>query len=247
MLFLRSFINLMIVPSIAIYLSQKANRGTFKPTIELAIQYAVATVLNIPLTRVFTFFARKMIGINIEADSSYYTVLAIAASIVLFTINQILFSIKNRTKNSYYAKLASIVFGVCLFSGALVLGALHWQRTANAGTSQSIEEANYIDNTRYNGESRKSDKEISWVKNNDGTYTFMNNMGTERSLYAWYVIKGEENITKTKYSEDSSFTFDLNGDDSLIIKGFVRNYSEGTDKYEQSSYKTYSWQVLNGN
>ncbi len=88
MLFLRSFINLILVPILSVYLSKMANRKEIKPSIELLFQYAVAVSLNIPVTRIITIIIRISGGLNIEADSSYYTIVAILSAMILFGVNE---------------------------------------------------------------------------------------------------------------------------------------------------------------
>lgn len=79
-------------------------------------------------------------------------------------------------------------------------------------------------------------KEISWILNRDGTYTFTNHMGEEDSVYAWYVLdENDEVIFKTNYSDSMEFIYDLKEDYSLTIKGFVRTGTEAD--YEQTSYR----------
>lgn len=83
MLFLRSFINFFMVPVITLVIFYSRKREELKPNFELLITYSTLVVLNIPLTRVFTFVAKFVIGKNIEADSSYYTICGILAAVTL--------------------------------------------------------------------------------------------------------------------------------------------------------------------
>lgn len=238
----------MLVPVITLYLSKKANRKQVVPSVLLLFQYAVAASLNIPLTRIFTFILKKISGMNIEADSSYYTFFAIASAVLLFVVNQTIFSIKNKTKNSYYAKLVAIVLVVCLFAGAFVFVApkLSGINNEQVKTQENEENSVAADAATFAAsEVLIQDTEISWILNDDGTYTFTNNMGNEESLYAWYVIENEEPIEKTEYVKDPSFTYDLKGNDQLVIKGFVRNYKKNSEEYDQSSYKVNASTVLN--
>lgn len=239
----------MLVPVITLYLSKKANRKEILPSVLLLLQYAVATSVNIPLTRIFTFGLKKITGMNVEADSSYYTVFAILSAVLLFVINQTIFSIKNKTKNSYYAKLIAIVLVVCMFAGAFVFVAPKLSR--NGSEQIEVNEASdkadsTSSDTSGTAEASSQSAEISWTHNSDGTYTFTNNMGSEDSLYAWYIIENEEPIEKTKYVKDPTFTYDLKGNDQLVIKGFVRNYKKNSEEYDQNSYKINSSSVLNG-
>ena len=91
MLFLRSLINFFFVPVISLVLVKYLSKGKedansaydIKPTFGLLLKYTVLATLNIPLTRVFTYFGRITTGIDIEADSSYYTICAILASTMM--------------------------------------------------------------------------------------------------------------------------------------------------------------------
>ena len=83
MLFIRSFINLIIVPVVAFYIFYKKYNKELKPNFEALLIYAIMVPCNIPVTRLFTFFIRKVVGINVEADSSYYTVAALIAATIL--------------------------------------------------------------------------------------------------------------------------------------------------------------------
>ena len=90
------------------------------------------------------------------------------------------------------------------------------------------------------------DAEISWTENDDGTYTFTDHMGAEGSLYAWYVLEDGEPIVKTQYTSDPTFTYDLEGNDRLAVKGFVRTYKAEGEEYEQQSYKVEASEILHG-
>ena len=92
-------------------------------------------------------------------------------------------------------------------------------------------------------EGSEAPQEISWTLNDDGTYTFINHMGEDDSIYAWYVLdENDEVVYKTKYSESNELSYDLGDDYSLTIKGFVRTGTE-TD-YEQTSYKLPATEIL---
>lgn len=88
-----------------------------------------------------------------------------------------------------------------------------------------------------------SHEEITWVQNEDGSYTFTNNAGDENSVYAWYVLdETGEAIYKTKYSDSMDFTYDLAGNRNLTIKGFIRTGTE--EQYDQTSIKVQASNVL---
>lgn len=80
MLNIRSFINFFFVPVIAYYLLCKKHDKKLQPNFESLIIYIILVCFNIPLTRVFTFALRVLVGKNIEADSSYYTVAALISA-----------------------------------------------------------------------------------------------------------------------------------------------------------------------
>lgn len=83
MLIIRSFINFFFVPVIAYYLLCKKHDKKLQPNFESIIIYIILVCFNIPLTRVFTFALRVLVGKNIEADSSYYTVVAIISAVLM--------------------------------------------------------------------------------------------------------------------------------------------------------------------
>ena len=83
MLLMRSFINFFFVPVIAYYMFSMKVRGKVQPDFESFILYIILVCFNIPVTRVITFILRIATGKNIEADSSYYTVAALVAAVLL--------------------------------------------------------------------------------------------------------------------------------------------------------------------
>ena len=101
------------------------------------------------------------------------------------------------------------------------------------------EEQGIRNESRSSGESEG----ISWVENEDGSYTFTNNNGEKGSIYAWYVLdEAGQAIYKEKYSKSPDFTYDLEENDKLTIKGFIRN---GTgEEYEQVSMKISAEDIL---
>lgn len=80
MLILRSFINLFVVPVVSFYVYHKRVEDEMKPTFKSFVLYCIFVSINIPVTRCFTFFIRMTTGMNMEADSSYYTVLALLSA-----------------------------------------------------------------------------------------------------------------------------------------------------------------------
>ena len=89
MLFLRSIINFFFVPVLALYyflredITIKKGFENYPKWTTMLLQYIVIIVCNIPLTRVFTFALRIVTGMEVEADSSYYTVAALAAAFIM--------------------------------------------------------------------------------------------------------------------------------------------------------------------
>lgn len=78
--------------------------------------------------------------------------------------------------------------------------------------------------------------DITWIKNEDDSYTFTNNTGTENSTYAWYVLdETKEAVFKTKYSDSPNFIYDLEGNKDLTIKGFVRTGEDKTSMFVATS------------
>ena len=86
MLFIRSFINLLFVPVVALVLFYKKKSQRCEASFDTLLHYMIITACNIPLTRMSTFVIRKITGMNIEADSSYYTIAALLAAVLLPSI-----------------------------------------------------------------------------------------------------------------------------------------------------------------
>ncbi len=86
MLFIRSLINLLFIPVVALYFYDMNNNVEMDISFQTLIRYIIFTCFNIPLTRVFTYIIRIGIGMNIEADSSYYTVVALISAMLLPTV-----------------------------------------------------------------------------------------------------------------------------------------------------------------
>ena len=136
-----------------------------------------------------------------------------------------------------------IIAGMASAGYHMIQNPLYTGNSENAlETSLSSEEIGGIYSEKISEESSDL-KEISWVLNDDGTYTFTNNVGEKDSIYAWYVLgKSDEVIFKTKYSDSKDFVYDLKDNYSLVIKGFVRT---GTDAdYEQTSYRLPASEIL---
>jgi len=86
-------------------------------------------------------------------------------------------------------------------------------------------------------------QDIIWYENEDGSHTFTNLSGMEGTIYAWSVLdQVGETIYRTNYSSDNTFTYDLEENRDLIVKGFTRNGTE--EDYEQLSIKVTSAVVL---
>lgn len=89
MLLFRSFINFFMVPVLCIVIMHRKSLEEIKFSLYLFLQYCVIVCLNIPLTRVFTFFGRIFLGAEIEADSSYYTICALLAAVLMAMLKEI--------------------------------------------------------------------------------------------------------------------------------------------------------------
>ena len=100
MLFFRSFINFFIVPVISLVLIEKKGDVQLEPSFELFLKYCVIVACNIPLTRVFTFFAKIVTGMEVEADSSYYTICAIFAAVLIMVLKNIYFEFRKSNADS---------------------------------------------------------------------------------------------------------------------------------------------------
>ncbi len=83
MLTIRAFINLFFVPVVALFMFNKRNSIPLDMTFENLIRYVILVPWNIPFTRFFTYIIRIITGMNIEADSSYYTIAALLAAVCL--------------------------------------------------------------------------------------------------------------------------------------------------------------------
>ncbi len=98
--------------------------------------------------------------------------------------------------------------------------------------------------TMQNNGNYVAEEAITWQLNDDGTYTFWNNTGAEKSVYMWQVLDAyNEEIYKTSFAEDAFFIYDLEDNRDLTIKGYVRTYSSDTD-YDQVSFKVPANAVL---
>lgn len=83
MLLIRSIINMLFVPMLALYRYYKTNSKELKPNMELLVLYCIIAACNIPATRMITIMIRIFANMNIEADSSYYTIAALITSYYL--------------------------------------------------------------------------------------------------------------------------------------------------------------------
>ena len=88
-----------------------------------------------------------------------------------------------------------------------------------------------------------SEQDILWRMKEDGSYVFINRSGDIGSVYAWEVLDERGNRIENKgYSFSNRFSYDLDGDKTLVIKSYTRTGSK-TD-YEQQSFKVMSSEVL---
>lgn len=80
------FINLFFVPVLPLYMIYRKRRKPLLLNPDLLFQYCIITACNIPLTKVFTFLAKKVGGMFISIDSGYYTVAALVSSALLYIL-----------------------------------------------------------------------------------------------------------------------------------------------------------------
>lgn len=74
------FINLFFIPVLPLYWICKKNKKALTFNLELLFQYFIIAACNIPLTKVFTFLAKRVLGKFISIDSGYYTLAALIAA-----------------------------------------------------------------------------------------------------------------------------------------------------------------------
>ena len=80
------FINLFFVPALPLYMIYRKNQKSLNVNLDLLFQYCIVAACNIPLTKVFIFLAKKIRGIFISIDSGYYTLAALASSILVYLL-----------------------------------------------------------------------------------------------------------------------------------------------------------------
>lgn len=81
MLVIRSFINLIVVPSVAFCLLYAKKNLEIRFSFKALMHYCIMTACNIPVTRALTFVFRLITGKSIEAEDSYYTIAALLAAV----------------------------------------------------------------------------------------------------------------------------------------------------------------------
>lgn len=78
------FINLFFIPALPLYWTYKRNKKTLTFSLELLSQYCIIAACNIPLTKVFTFLAKRVLEKYISIDSGYYTLAALISASILY-------------------------------------------------------------------------------------------------------------------------------------------------------------------
>ncbi len=71
-------INIFFIPLIAMYVYKKRNSG-FRFSFETVCQYAITTVIMLLAVKI----PLKVMGLNIHANESAYTLVAVAAAVIL--------------------------------------------------------------------------------------------------------------------------------------------------------------------
>ena len=77
------FVNLFFVPLLPLYVIYKKKQQPLVPNMDLLFQYGIVAVCNIPLTKIFIFSIRVIVGKSIPIDSGYYTVVAFLPTILM--------------------------------------------------------------------------------------------------------------------------------------------------------------------
>lgn len=80
------FVNLFFVPVLPLYMIYQKEGKLLRLNLDLLFQYCIAVACNIPLTKVFIFFAKKLGGIFISIDSGYYTLAALVSAVLLHVL-----------------------------------------------------------------------------------------------------------------------------------------------------------------
>ena len=98
MLFIRSFVNLIMVPAVAFYILYVRSGFEIRFSFKALVHYFIITACNIPFTRAFTFVLRIITGKSIEADDSYYTIAALVAAVLLPYIYEFYCKVKKKAE-----------------------------------------------------------------------------------------------------------------------------------------------------
>lgn len=77
------FINLFFIPVLPLYVIYKKRQRPLRPNLDLLFHYCIATVCNIPLTKLFVFLIKKTVGAFIPIDSGFYTMAALLPTVLL--------------------------------------------------------------------------------------------------------------------------------------------------------------------
>lgn len=85
-----SFINYFFIPVVSLRIYSKRHDIAWKCSFELFFQYVVMCLLNLPVGRVCAAVVEKLTSVRVLADSAKYTLLALAAAIVLPYVIEVL-------------------------------------------------------------------------------------------------------------------------------------------------------------
>lgn len=84
MVAMKAFINLFFVPVVGLCVYYKIKSLKMVPTFDMLIRYIIIVVGVVPCSRVFTTIFRVLTDVDIiEADSSYNTIAALLAAVLL--------------------------------------------------------------------------------------------------------------------------------------------------------------------
>lgn len=123
------FVNLFLIPFISLYIVYKWKQTHPKPNMDLLFQYCILAACNIPLTKVFGFFIRR-IGISISIDSGYYTLLAIVSAAVLpslLNMGRAAYADRKTLLQKGKMSLQKEKFILCIFVFAFIIYSFHWK------------------------------------------------------------------------------------------------------------------------
>ena len=79
-------INLFFIPVLPFYLIHKEKQKPLKLNFDLLCQYCIIVGCNIPITKIFTFLAKKVGRVFISIDSGYYTLAALVSAILIYML-----------------------------------------------------------------------------------------------------------------------------------------------------------------